>query len=77
MTNYLYYAQPATKGQKAEAVSALLDRAMKAKVFRIGLEFQCSRCKRYNWYAVTEFNEGYNCKSCFAREVTPRLDTTR
>ena len=50
---------------------------MKAKVFRIGLEFQCSRCKRYNWYAVTEFNESYNCKSCFAREVTPRLDTTR
>lgn len=77
MVNYLHYAQPATKDQKADAVSALLDRAMEAKVFRIGLEFQCSRCKRYNWYAVTEFNEGYNCKSCFAREVTPRLDTTR
>lgn len=77
MVNYLHYAQPATKDQKADAVSALLDRAMEAKVFRIGLEFQCPRCKRYNWYAVTEFNEGYNCKSCFAREVTPRLDTTR
>jgi hypothetical protein len=77
MVNYLHYAQPATKNQKADAVSALLTSAIAAKVFRIGLQFQCSRCKRYNWYAVTEFDEGYNCKSCFAREVSPRLDTTR
>jgi hypothetical protein len=46
-------------------------------VFRIGLVFQCSRCRRHNWYAVTEFDDGFNCKSCFAREITPRLDATR
>jgi hypothetical protein len=77
MANYLYYAQPATKEQKADAVNALLDRATEAKVFRLGLVFQCSRCKRHNWYAVAEFDANYSCKSCFARETTPRLDTTK
>ena len=77
MANYVHYAQPATSDQKADAVTALLNRAMEAKVFRIGIEFQCSRCRRRNWYAVTEFDDGYNCKSCFARETTPRLDTTK
>ena len=42
----------------------------------MGLVFQCSRCQRHNWYAVTEFDKQYNCKSCFSREETPRLDTT-
>lgn len=77
MANHLHYARPATKDQKSNAVSALLDRAVEAKVFRIGLVFQCARCKRHNWYSVTEFDAGYNCKSCFARETTPRLDTTK
>ena len=27
--------------------------------------------------AVTEFDKQYNCKSCFSREETPRLDTTK
>ena len=43
----------------------------------MGLVFQRSRCQRHNWYAVTEFDKQYNCKSCFSREETPRLDTTK
>jgi hypothetical protein len=60
-----------------QQVDSILDRAVKANVFRIGLVFQCSRCKRHNWYAVTEFDDRFNCKSCFAHEVTPRLDATK
>ena len=71
------FGQPATKEQLGQRVDSILDQAVEANVFRIGLMFQCSRCKRHNWYAVTEFNEGFNCKSCFARENTPRLDATR
>jgi hypothetical protein len=71
------YGQSATKDQIAQRVNTILDRAVEAKVLRIGLVFQCSRCKRYHWYATTEFDECFNCKSCFAREVTPRLDATK
>ena len=71
------YGQPVSGEQLAQEVDAILDRAVSAKVFRIGLVFQCSRCRRHNWYAVTEFDDAFNCKSCFAREVTPRLDTTK
>jgi hypothetical protein len=69
--------KPATKDQIAAKVDALLDQAVRANVFRIGLVFQCSRCKRHSWYAVTEFADSFNCKSCFARESTPRLDTAK
>jgi hypothetical protein len=72
-----HFDQPASKEQITQKVDGILDRAVEAKVFRIGVVFQCSRCRRHNWYAVTEFDEGFNCKSCFAREVTPRLDVTK
>jgi hypothetical protein len=71
------FGQPATQHQVAQEVDVILDRTVEAKVFRIGLVFQCSRCKRHNWYTVTEFDDGFNCKSCFARELTPRLDVTK
>jgi hypothetical protein len=71
-----HFGQAATRDQIVHKVNAILDQAVEAKVFRIGVVFQCSRCRRHNWYAVTEFDDGFNCKSCFAREVTPRLDAT-
>jgi hypothetical protein len=77
LKNYKIYTQPATPEQISERAERLISRAIEATVFRVGLEFQCSRCKRHHWYAVTEFNDGYNCKSCFSREETPRLDTTQ
>jgi hypothetical protein len=73
----LYHGRPATKEQITQKVDAILDQATEAKVFRIGLVFQCSRCRRHNWYAVTEFDDGFHCKSCFSRESTPRLDATK
>lgn len=76
LKDFQYFGEPATKEQIAQKVDAILNQAVEAKVFRIGVVFQCSRCKRHNWYAVTEFDDSFNCKSCFAREVAPRLDTT-
>jgi hypothetical protein len=77
LKDYKVYAQSATPEQISQRAEHLISRAIEATVFRVGLEFQCSRCKRHHWYAVTEFNVGYNCKSCFSREETPRLDTTQ
>jgi hypothetical protein len=77
LKGFQYFGQPATKDQITQEVNNILDRAVEAKVFRIGLVFQCSRCRRHNWYAVTEFDDGFNCKSCFAREVAPRLGATK
>jgi hypothetical protein len=76
LKNYRVYDQPASPQQISERAETLISRAIEATVFRVGLEFQCSRCRRHNWYAVTEFNNGFNCKSCFSREETPRLDRT-
>jgi len=76
LKDYKYFGQTATREQISERAEMLLSRAVEANVFRIGLELQCSRCKRHHWYAVTEFDQGFNCKSCFAHEETPRLDTT-
>lgn len=77
LQNYSPYGQKATNDEISQRAQTLLTRAIAANVFRVGLEFQCSRCRRHNWYAVTEFDAHYNCKSCFSREETPRLDTTK
>jgi hypothetical protein len=76
LKDYKIYCQPAGPKEISERAENLITRAIEATVFRVGLEFQCSRCKRYHWYTVTEFNAEYNCKSCFSREKAPRLDTT-
>ncbi|HEV3042075.1 MAG TPA: hypothetical protein VHA33_30220 [Candidatus Angelobacter sp.] len=77
LKGFRHFGQPTTRDQIVQKVDAILDQAVRSKVFRIGLVFQCSRCRRHNWYAVTEFDDSFNCKSCFAREVTPRLDATK
>jgi hypothetical protein len=73
LKNYTLYEKPATQAQKGERAAQLLNRAIEAKLFKVGLVFQCSRCKRRNWYATTEFTDKYNCKSCFATEETPHI----
>lgn len=77
LQGYKLYGQPATQEQISERTQNLLSQAIDSNVFRIGLEFQCTRCQRHHWYAVTEFDENYRCKSCFSQEETPRLDTTK
>ena len=77
LQGYKVYGSQATQPQISERAQNLLTQAIEANVFRVGLEFQCSRCQRHNWYAVTEFDKQYSCKSCFSREESPRLDTTK
>jgi hypothetical protein len=77
LQGYKLYGRPATQPQISERAQALLSQAIGANVLRVGLVFQCSRCKRHSWYAVTQFDRHYDCKSCFSREETPRLDTIK
>ena len=74
LRDYSYFGQPATQPQKVQHADHLLSQAVDAGVFRVGLVFQCSRCRRHNWYGISEFEKEYNCKSCFSRELTPHLD---
>lgn len=73
LKNYTIYEKPASQKEKVQRAAQLLDRAIDAKLFRVGLVFQCSRCQRRNWYATTEFTDKYHCKSCFAGEDTPHI----
>ncbi len=74
LRDYKRFGQPATQPEKVQQAHRLLSQAVDAGVFRVGLVFQCSRCPRHHWYAITEFDKQYNCKSCFSRELTPHLD---
>lgn len=49
LKNYKRYHQPANPQQVSERAESLISRAIEATVFRVGVEFQCSRCKRYHW----------------------------
>ena len=77
LRNYVVFGVPASQEAKIARKDRLLDECVESGVFRVGLVFQCSRCKRYHWYSVTEFDKQYSCKSCFSREATPRLDVLR
>jgi hypothetical protein len=77
LRGYKVFGQQATQQQISERAQMLLNQAIEANVFRVGLVFQCSRCQRHNWYPMTQFDKHYDCKSCFSREQTPRLDTTK
>ena len=77
LKSYAIFGVPTGQEAKVARKDRLLDECIEAGVFRVGLMFQCSRCKRHHWYAVTEFDKQYSCKSCFSREETPRLDVLR
>jgi hypothetical protein len=59
--------------EKTQRSKRLLQRAIEAKVFQIGFQFQCSTCHRHGWYAMSEFTDKYTCKICFAQETTPHV----
>jgi hypothetical protein len=73
LKHYTIYEKPASQKEKGRRASQLLSSAIDAKLFKVGLVFQCSRCQRRNWYATIEFTDGYRCKSCFASESTPHI----
>lgn len=73
LKDFKMYGRPATQLEKGHHASYLLRLAIDSKLFKVGLKFQCSACHRQNWYATTEFDEEYNCKSCFSREKTPHI----
>jgi hypothetical protein len=76
LRDYKHFDRPATQAQKNQQADRLLAQAVNAGVFRVGLDFRCSRCRRHHWYAISEFDAQFSCKSCFSRESTPHLDFT-
>ena len=62
------------ENERRNAVPRMLDFLCEKGVLRVGLEFQCSRCKRWGWYHISCFDENYRCQWCFTEQKTPRLD---
>jgi hypothetical protein len=75
LKTYEIHGRAASQAEKGERAGRLLNSAIEAKLFKVGLVFQCSRCHRRNWYATTDFTDRYNCKSCFAAR-TPFTSTS-
>jgi hypothetical protein len=66
-----FFGSPLSEKKKHEHSERLMKRAIDAKVFRVGLVFQCSVCHKRSWYPTTEFSDTYTCKNCFSQEPTP------
>src|SRR5207247_9788716 len=60
-----------------DRVDQLLDLLCETNVFRLGLEFQCQKCRRRSWYHPREFGERFSCTHCFAEQQVPRVDSLR
>jgi hypothetical protein len=61
----------------AQSVAQVMDELVEKKALRAGMEFKCDACGRHDWYHVSEFAERFECKKCFAKQSTPRLEAQR
>jgi hypothetical protein len=69
----LYKSIQSSVDRKTE-FDSILSRLMDAKVLRQGFELQCVRCRRHDWYHVTDLGEDFRCKKCFHVQQVPNLD---
>ena len=54
--------------------NSIIDRLIRKKVLRPGLEFKCEHCYKLGWYHVSQFEETFKCKYCFTEQSLPILD---
>jgi hypothetical protein len=53
---------------------SILTQLVSRKVLRQGLELQCDRCQRRDWYHLIDLGEEFRCKKCFHIQPVPFLD---
>lgn len=61
-------------GRHSLEVAEILDRLVSKKAIRAGMSFKCGSCGRHDWYHISEFDETFECKSCFVEQRTRRLE---
>jgi hypothetical protein len=61
-------------GDGKESFETILGLLVAKKVLRQGLELQCEKCQRRDWYHLTDLGEDFRCKKCFHLQLVPFLD---
>jgi len=62
------------KSQRQETFEAILRKLISTRVLRQGLELQCNKCQRHDWYHLTDLGEDFRCRKCFHVQPVPLLD---
>jgi hypothetical protein len=70
----IHRALPTTGTDTKESFENILSRLISKKVLRQGLELQCDKCQRRDWYHLTDLGEDFKCKKCFHVQLVPFLD---
>jgi hypothetical protein len=60
--------------ERYETFDGILTQLVSKKVLRQGLELQCDRCHRRDWYHLVDLGEDFKCKKCFHVQLVPFLD---
>lgn len=56
--------QIANQAEYAPDPNNVLQRLMKADMFRLGVEIQCPTCTQRSWYSITDFDYQLQCLKC-------------
>lgn len=70
----IHKALSSSQAENKESFEAVLSNLVSKKVLRQGLELQCDRCQRRDWYHLTDLGEDFKCKKCFHVQLVPFLD---
>ena len=70
----IYKSVDGDKLKRQMECQRILKTLVGAKVLRQGLQLQCERCQRYDWYHLSETGEEFKCKKCFHIQPVPLLD---
>jgi hypothetical protein len=68
----IYRAIP-TAEERQKKGRQILENLIAQQLIRQGLELQCEKCQRRDWYHLSEIAEQFRCKKCFHVQLVPLL----
>jgi hypothetical protein len=63
-----------SQDERQQTFEAVLRKLISTKILRQGLQLQCDRCQRHDWYHLTDLGEDFKCRKCFHIQPVPLLD---
>jgi hypothetical protein len=69
----IYKAIPPTEDQRKKG-REILENLLSQQLLRQGFELQCEKCRRCDWYHLSEVAEQFKCKKCFHVQLVPLMD---
>lgn len=58
-------------------ISNTLNRLLDLKILKLGVRIQCSNCKQFQWYSLTDLDDRINCPICFTKFPFPSSEPNK